>query len=112
MTGPQELSIPPERRRRVSFKNNRLSSRPPRTVYFQDSFFWTTSFFSDTYVSDNYNLRLLPQVVNGMEKRKGQSSPDRPWDKSDERSETKNRSRAYSANGCMPGLEKTNPPSS
>jgi len=47
-TGPQEHDLATDSRDR-QLLNGRLSSRPPRAVYYMNSLFWTTSSFSDNY---------------------------------------------------------------
>ena len=47
-TGPQEHDPATDSGDR-QLLNGRLSSRPPRAVYYMNSLFWTTSSFSDNY---------------------------------------------------------------
>jgi hypothetical protein len=70
-TGPQEDG-PVTDNGTCNIDNGRFSIRPPHAVYYRNSFFWTTSFFSD-------NFKLLPhrRVVNNKEWEKC-FSPQRP----------------------------------
>src|SRR5579872_1158606 len=60
-TGPQEDG-PVTDNGTCKINNGRFSIRPPHAVYYRNSFFWTTSFFSDTS-----KLRPKMQVVNNKE---------------------------------------------
>jgi hypothetical protein len=57
-TGPQENG-PVTDNGTCNIDNGRFSIRPPHAVYYRNSFFWTTSFFSDTS-----KLTPLDGVVN------------------------------------------------
>src|SRR5580700_9637271 len=63
-TGPQEDG-PVTDNGTCNIDNGRFSIRPPRAVYYRNSFFWTTSFFSDIS-----KLRLKIRVVNNKKHKK------------------------------------------
>src|SRR5579863_10211294 len=63
-TGPQEDG-PVTDNGTCNIDNGRFSIRPPHAVYYRNSFFWTTSFFSDTS-----KVRPQNRIVNNKKCKK------------------------------------------